>query len=149
MYHASMKTTQLMPHTESTVFEFLETASRLERRLDRALSIRGISFSEFRLLKSLMATEAIGCSRIELATAVGLTPSAVTRALKPLDKLGYVTTSRNVRDARQSLATITAAGEQLFEDAQGAMRDLFVSLPFNGLSRQKITEFQTRLPDLQ
>ncbi len=41
------------------------------------------------------------------------------------------------------------AGEQLFEDAQGAMRDLLVSLPFSGLSRQKITEFQTRLPDLQ
>lgn len=130
---------------ESTVLEFLDTASQLERRLDRALSIRGISFSEYRLLNALSAAGEVGCARIDLAGAVGLTASAVTRALKPLEKLGYLATSRNERDARQSLATITPGGAELLEDARGALRDLLGQLPLNGLSRAQLAELQAGL----
>jgi len=40
---------------------------------------------------------------VDLAAAVGLTPSAVTRALRPLEKLGCVATQKSERDARRSL----------------------------------------------
>jgi len=144
-----MKSGKLSPHTEPVVFEFLETASRLVHRLDRVLSLRGISFSEYRLLRIIARSGTAGCPRIDLAQAVGLTPSAVTRALKPLEKLGYVTNKRNERDARQSLALITAGGLQLLEDAQSLLNDLFKSLPLNLLTESTIAEFKLRLLDLQ
>ncbi len=150
MYTASMKITNVAKHTETTVLQFLETASALGRRLDCVLSnTRGISFSEYRLLRTLSQTKASGFPRIDLANAVGLTASAVTRALKPLEKLGYVATERNERDARQSLAIITPAGLELLKDAQGILEDTLRELPLNTLSRQKITEFVNRLDELR
>lgn len=135
---------------EATVQQFLETASALERRLDRALSgTRGISFSEYRLLNALASAGANGLPRIDLANAVGLTASAVTRALKPLEKIGCVATQRNERDARQSLAIITPAGGELLNDAQGVLRDIFNGLPLNDCNEQEIAEFQNRLNDLR
>ena len=149
MYYASMKTTKLSPLTEPTIFEFLDTASSLVRRMDRVLSLIGISFSEYRLLRMLGNSRTVGYPRINLAQAVGLTPSAVTRALKPLEKLGYVTNQRNERDARQSLALITPGGIQLLENAQSLLDDLFRTLPLNFLNQQAISEFKLRLLDLR
>lgn len=144
-----MKHTKLSPLTEPTVFEFLDTAANLVHRLDRALSVRGISFSEYRLLRTLASAKTAGCARIDLALAVGLTPSAVTRALKPLEKLGYVSNQRNERDARQSLATLTAGGGELLADAQTMLEDHLRGLRLNGLSQQAVSEFKNRLLDLQ
>lgn len=144
-----MKASKLSPFTESTILEFLDTALNLVRRFDQALSIRGTSFSEYRLLKTLSDSEVEGCSRIDLAQSVSLTPSAVTRALKPLEKLGYVDNKRNARDARQSLAIITPAGRELLRDAQAVLDDLFRTLPINALSQQQVEGFKRRLLDLR
>ncbi len=139
-----------MPQTEAAVLDLLDAASSLERKLDRALSgTRGISFREYRLLKTLATRDAAGYPRIELAHAVGLTPSAVTRALRPLEKLGYVTTRRNGRDARQSLASITPGGRSLLDDVQGTVQDLLRSLPLSSLGPRKLSEFRGRLHDLR
>lgn len=145
-----MKISRIATHTESIVLQLLETASALERKLDRALSnIKGISFSEYRLLKALSTANVGGFPRIDLANEVGLTASAVTRALKPLEKIGYVKTERNKRDARQSLAIITPAGRKLLKDAQGILLDFLGDLNINKLSSKKITEFQNRLNELK
>lgn len=98
MNYARMNTSSSATQTETTVLEFLETAYALDRRLDRALSnARGISFSEYRLLRTLSKSGAVWFPRVDLAYAVGLTASAITRALKPLEKLGYVTAERGER----------------------------------------------------
>src|SRR6266702_5661390 len=87
---------------EALVLALLDSAAFVERRLDRALAnTRGISFSEFRMLRSLSTFQDGTGMRVELADAVGLTPSAITRALKPLEKLGYVSTQKSERDARR------------------------------------------------
>jgi len=143
-----MATKELSPYNEATVLAFLETAFALERGIERALSLHGISFSEYRLLRTLSAAGTKGQPRIEVASAVGLTPSAITRALKPLEKLGYVTTSRNERDARQSLAVITRNGKQLLTNAQQTVQGVLMDLPFNTLSNQQIIDFQRQLKKL-
>ncbi len=145
-----MTDAKISTHTEASVLQFLETAAALERRLDRALSnTRGVTFSEYRLLATLSRAPKGGYPRVDLANAVGLTASAVTRALKPLEKLGYVSTQRNQRDARQSLALITPGGLELLDNAKGVVQDILNELPFNRLSQQKITEFGNRLQDLK
>ncbi len=144
-----MNKATISSQTESTILQFLETAAAIERRLDRALSCtRGISFSEYRLLLALSKAGG-GLPRVELANSVGLTASAVTRALKPLEKIGVAATAKNDRDARQSLAVITAAGHELLRDATGILQDVFSELPINSLSDNKISEFRHRLSELK
>ena len=103
--------------------------NRLERRLDASLAgVRGISFAEYRLLNTLARSPAGSLSRVELAQAVGLTPSGVTRALRPLEKLRIVKTIKSERDARLALACLTPAGEELVADASAVIDDHMASL---------------------
>ncbi|SDT93871.1 MarR family winged helix-turn-helix transcriptional regulator [Stappia sp. ES.058] len=115
---------------ETLAFSLMDVASLLEKRFDRSLSaVRGVSLGEYRLLRSLSAFPQARATRVDLARAVGLTPSAVTRALKPLEKLGFVTTEKSDRDARQSLAKLAPAGETLLSDAAGVVADVAAGLP--------------------
>ena len=117
--------------------QVLDTAAALERGMDGALSFsRGITFSEYRLLRTLQDAER-GLTRVALAHLVSVSPSGVTRALKPLEKLGYVTTVKNERDARQSLAVLTEGGQQLLSDVSGVLADYF-----NGLDIERVDEGQ-------
>lgn len=127
---------------ETLVFTLLETADRLERRLDRTLSnTRGITFREFLLLRALSRSHQQSATRVDLASAVGLTPSAVTRALRPLEKLGYVVTHKSDRDARRSLAVLTSQGHTLLQDAQGAVNDLLVELTLEPADAVELLDF--------
>ena len=100
------------------------TWSRLERRLDSSLgAIRGISLAEYRLLRALGDAPGAQASRVDLAETVGLTPSGVTRALRPMEKLGIVATLKSKRDARLAIAALTPAGRELLSDASGVVDD--------------------------
>lgn len=125
---------------ERLVFALLDAAARVERRLDRALSnTRGISFREYHLLLALSRLYDGAATRVDLAAAVGLTPSAVTRALKPLEKLGYVVTRKSDRDARRSLAVLTDSGRTLLADAGQAVNEVIAQLPLPA-SRDELTQ---------
>lgn len=126
-----------MKSNNDLVFALLKTASRIERRLDRALSCtKGVSFTEYHLLNELQEKYKGSATRVDLAEAVGLTPSAITRALKPLEKIGFVITKKSERDARRSLATLTAAGSDLLQDANQIVLDeiKLLKLPSSGTS---------------
>ena len=117
--------------------------SRLERRLDRSLgAIRGISLAEFRLLAALGDAPGAQASRVELAEAVSLTPSGVTRALRPMEKLGIVSSVRSKRDARLSIAALTPAGRDLLEDASKVVDETMAAV----IARSSRTT--GRLPEL-
>jgi DNA-binding MarR family transcriptional regulator len=103
---------------------FAAAWNRLERHLDASLgSIRGVSLAEYRLLRALADAPNSQASRVDLAQAVGLTPSGVTRALRPMEKLGIVSTLKSKRDARLALAALTPAGRELVDDASGVVDD--------------------------
>lgn len=107
------------------IFTLLSTSASVARRLDRSLSvIKGITFSEYQLLSTLSNSPGSTATRVDLADGVGLTPSAVTRALKPLEKIGYVETTKDARDARKSLAGLTDQGVELMRDADGVVGDV-------------------------
>lgn len=122
-----MKQDRISP--DALVFGLLHAATRVERLLDRTLShTRGITFREYHLLRELAGAHGGTATRVDLAAAVGLTPSAVTRALKPLEKLGYAVTHKSDRDARRSLAELTEGGRELLADAQHAVDDVLAGL---------------------
>lgn len=105
-------------------FELLTAADRVQRRLDGPLAnIKGITFSEYQLLLAIQGSPGGRATRVDLAGLVGLTPSGVTRALKPLEKLGFVETTKDARDARRSMAQLTVQGTELANDATGVVND--------------------------
>jgi len=111
------------------VFALLKAASFIERKLDRSLACtKGVSFTEYSLLNELHGKYGGSATRVELADAVRLTPSAITRALKPLEKIGYVHTEKSERDARRSIASLTPAGKELLADAHQIVSDEIASL---------------------
>ena len=102
---------------------------QLEREIDGSLgAIRGISLAEYRLLRALADAPNSQASRVDLAHRVGLTPSGVTRALRPMEKLGIVSTVRSKRDARLAIAALSPAGRELVEDAATVVDDSMRSL---------------------
>ncbi len=114
---------------QNLALAFAGAWNRLERRLDHSLgAVRGISFAEYRLLRALGDAPGSQASRVDLAQAVGLTPSGVTRALRPMEKLGIVSTVRSKRDARLAIAALTPAGRELLEDASGVVDDTMKTL---------------------
>ena len=109
---------------QTLALTFAGAWNRLERRLDNSLgSIRGISLAEYRLLRALGDAHESRASRVDLAHAVGLTPSGVTRALRPMEKLGIVSTVKSKRDARLAIAALTPAGREVLDDASGVVDD--------------------------
>jgi DNA-binding MarR family transcriptional regulator len=78
--------------------------------------VYGASFSEFVILRSIDAEGVAGIRRIDLAKAVDLSVSGVTRALQPLEKQGYVSQQESSLDARERRVVLTAAGKVLFDD---------------------------------
>jgi len=109
---------------QTLALTFAAAWNRLERRLDHSLAaIRGISLAEYRLLRALGEAPGSQASRVDLAQAVGLTPSGVTRALRPMEKLGIVSTVKSKRDARLAIAALTPAGRELLDDASGVVDD--------------------------
>ena len=122
---------------EAQVFALLHAARRIEKKLDNALACtRGISFTEYHLLKKLLSLHNGSATRVDLARAVRLTPSAVTRALKPLEKMGMVLTEKSERDARRSMATLTDAGREVLRDADGIVSDAISELPMTDASSE-------------
>jgi DNA-binding MarR family transcriptional regulator len=114
---------------QALALAFAASWNRIEKRLDSSLAaIRGISFAEYRLLRVLSDAPNAWASRVDLAQSVGLTPSGVTRALRPLEKLGYVTTARSKRDARLALASLTPPGQELVNDASAVVNDVMKAL---------------------
>ena len=94
---------QLPPSLE-LLFSLSGTVGKLTKKADRALGVHGISLSEFMVLHHLNYAQNHIMTRTELADAVNLTASGITRLLTPMEKIHLVEKEKNSRDARVSLA---------------------------------------------
>ncbi len=95
----------------------------LTQKLDSQLSIYGMTYSELMVLHHLASSPEKMLRRVDLADAVSLTASGVTRMLKPMEKLGWVMKQANARDARVSFVKLTDAGSDLYKDAFASVSD--------------------------
>lgn len=111
--------------TPERLVEALTAAqAALDTRISQSLSgALGISYGEYRLLAALASTPNRQASRVDLAAAVGLTPSGVTRALKPLEKIGMVDSVKHDRDARLTLASLTKSGARTVANGSDIIAD--------------------------
>jgi DNA-binding MarR family transcriptional regulator len=109
-----------------TVNDALETSLRLVRaqaalvkRFDARLSaLHGVSFADLAVLRCLGQAEGGRMRRVDLALALGLSASGVTRGLIPLERIGLVVREPDPRDARVAYAALTPTGRERLEEME-------------------------------
>jgi len=121
--------------------------SKIQKKLGGSLSLHGISFTEYFVLRQLAGTPGKKMRRIDLAREVGLTPSGITRLLNPMEKIGLVTKEKAARDARVSFVAITNSGEKILKDASTTFNEAAKTLlsPINSKERELLSGITTKL----
>lgn len=128
------------PNPGALLLKLVDQQARLTRNLDQALSLHGISFTEFAVLRQLHGAPQQRMRRIDLAHRIGLTASGVTRLLNPMEKIGLVAKQASERDARVSLVTLTEAGQRLFAEAEVSFKH-FADHALQAFDKQDRGEF--------
>ncbi|MEV5879838.1 MarR family transcriptional regulator [Streptomyces sp. NPDC052101] len=102
-----------MSDTLDAALRLVRAQAALVRRFDSRLSgLHGVSLADFTLLLRLGQAPGGRMRRVDLAEALGLTASGVTRGLAPLERIGLVTREADARDARVAYASLTATGRR-------------------------------------
>ncbi|MFG2606991.1 MarR family winged helix-turn-helix transcriptional regulator [Streptomyces sp. NPDC048514] len=102
-----------MSEALDTALRLVRAQAALVRRFDARLSgLHGVSLADFTLLLRLGQAAGGRMRRVDLAEALGLTASGVTRGLAPLERIGLVSREPDARDARVAYASLTGTGRQ-------------------------------------
>ncbi|MET8614325.1 MarR family winged helix-turn-helix transcriptional regulator [Streptomyces misionensis] len=102
-----------MSDTLDAALQLMRAQAALARRFDARLGgLHGVSLADFTLLLRLSQAPGGRMRRVDLAEALGLTASGVTRALAPLERIGLVTREPDARDARVAYASLTGTGRE-------------------------------------
>ena len=102
-----------MSNALDTSLRLVRAQTSLVKRFDGRLSaLHGVSLADLLVLRQLGQAEGGRMRRVDLAQALGLTASGVTRGLIPLERIGLVVRERDPRDARVAYAVLTATGRE-------------------------------------
>ncbi|TWV39867.1 MarR family transcriptional regulator [Streptomyces misionensis] len=102
-----------MSDTLDAALRLMRAQAALVRRFDARLGgLHGVSLADFTLLLRLAQAPGGRMRRVDLAEALGLTASGVTRALAPLERIGLVSREPDARDARVAYASLTGTGRE-------------------------------------
>lgn len=106
----------LDPDRQRAWYGFLRTHADVVRALDRDLQERcGISFGDYDVLVTLANGPAEGMRMGQLAEAIVLSPSGVTRVVARLERAGLV--ERRAENQRIVRALLTARGRAVLDEA--------------------------------
>jgi DNA-binding MarR family transcriptional regulator len=122
----------------------------LVRRFDSRLSgLHGVSLADFTLLLRLSQAPGGRMRRVDLAEALGLTASGVTRGLVPLERIGLVTRAADARDARVAYASLTGTGrrrlKEMLATAEETAMEFFAVPALNAEDITQLSSLLTRL----
>ena len=99
----------------------------LTERIEGVLRPLGLTFARYEILMLLSFSSAGRMPMTRVGSLLQVHPTSVTSAVDRLEKQGYVERTRDDRDRRLVLASITAAGREAAEQATAGMNALFVS----------------------
>ena len=112
----------------SALEEFLgirRTVALWEARANVELgAVHGLGLSDFAALHAIANAPGDKLRRVDLAQRLGLTPSAVTRLLGPLERRGIVDREASGHDARATFAVLTRSGRALVKDATATVSNV-------------------------
>lgn len=97
-----------------------QTSRRLIRHYDTALEPYGLTIGQFGLL-TLIATEG-GAIVQDLADAMDMNQSALSRGLGPLERDGWIVSQAHPKDGRKRVLTLTPSGRENLRTAAAGWR---------------------------
>ncbi|MFF4379754.1 MarR family winged helix-turn-helix transcriptional regulator [Kitasatospora sp. NPDC001547] len=101
------------PDPLDTALRLVRAQTAVVKRFDASLSgLHGVSLADFTMLLHLSQAPGARMRRVDLAEALGLTASGVTRGLAPLERIGLVAREAAARDARVAYAALTPTGRE-------------------------------------
>jgi len=129
---------------------FLRAHAAVTRELSARLEqAHGLTLSDFDVLVQLYHAPGHALRRVDIARAVLLTASGITRLLDGLERAGWVEKRSCESDARVSYAVLTATGLAKIEAArrshQSDIAELFGSR-FGAVELEQLAELLARLP---
>jgi DNA-binding MarR family transcriptional regulator len=129
---------------------FLRAHAAVTRELSMRLeAAHGLTLNDYDVLVQLYFAPEQAMRRVDIARAVLLTASGITRLLDGLEQSGWVEKKACSTDARVSYAALTEAGVTKFEEARAThiadIEELFGS-SFSDEERDTLAELLARLP---
>jgi DNA-binding MarR family transcriptional regulator len=107
----------------------------LRKRVEGPLGgAHGIGFTDFQFRTELSAVPGTRLRASDLAARLMFSPSGVTRAILPLEKIGLVQRRAHERDGRGSYIELTPAGRTRIEEATATVERV-VGEFFSGTTR--------------
>src|SRR5687767_9404994 len=103
------------------VAELTRANALLMRRFESGLP-GGLGFNEFMILFHLHRNEDLKMRRVDLADRLGVTSSAITRIVAPMEKLGIVKRQASSHDGRVVYVVLATGGKRLFSEALESAR---------------------------
>lgn len=111
-------------------------ASKLSKKADIQLSVHGISLTEYLVMRYLHHAPQKAAPRIELANAIGMSASGITRLAAPMEKNKLLERGPSTRDARQSLVKLSKTGQRVYQEACASFEHIAGGLTGNLTQRQ-------------
>jgi DNA-binding MarR family transcriptional regulator len=129
---------------------FLRAHAAITRQLSARLeSEHGLTLNDYDVLVQLYWAPERSMRRVDIARAVLLTASGITRLLDGLERSGWVEKRSCQSDARVSYAVLTDAGVAKFEAARAShladVEQLFGS-NFSAQELERLADLLARLP---
>lgn len=136
--------------TDVAWIRLLRAHAAITRELSARLEAQhGLTLSDFDVLVQLYTAPERSLRRVDIARAVLLTASGITRLLDGLERAGWVEKRACDTDARVSYAALTDQGVEKFEHALATHRvdvkEVFSSR-FSEEEHAQLTELLGRLP---
>lgn len=136
--------------TPTAWIRFLRAHAAITRRLSARLEAEhGLTLNDYEVLLQLYFAPEQAMRRVDIARAVLLTASGITRLLDGLERAGWVEKRACQSDARVSYAALTAAGTAKFEAARQShladIQELFGSA-FSDAEQEQLAALLGRLP---
>ncbi|MER6028084.1 MarR family transcriptional regulator [Streptomyces sp. NPDC001851] len=139
-----------MSDTLDAALRLVRAQAAVVRRFDARLSaLHGVSLADFTLLLRLGEAPGGRMRRVDLAEALGLTASGVTRGLAPLERIGLVTREADARDARVAYASLTTTGRRRLREmratAEETATEIFTAPALSAEDIARLSALLTRL----
>ena len=130
---------------EAAFLDLLRTTDMLSRELGKVLKAEDLSATQYNVLRILRgASEGLPCG--EIARRMITRDPDITRLLDRLEKRGLISRSREVRDRRTVITTITAEGLKLLAHLDEPVREAHRNL-LGHLGRERLQVLTELLRD--
>jgi len=131
------------------ILRILRASAFVDERISGALSsIHGVSLRDIMLMLYVKNSPGSKLSRVDLARRLCVSPSTVTRATNPLEKIGLIGRESDSRDARLSYVVLTAAGTKLLKNSEKTLEHLSVDFLSPRLSEKELSQLTEILSKL-